>query len=114
MSELVFSVNGEVYRVKSPNPSERLVDFLRRETGYTGTKIGCGEGGCGSCAVLLQKSPDAVARTINSCLAPLCAMHGMAITTIEGLGGSTHAEGFHPVQKRVADFNGSQCGFCTP
>ena len=114
MSDLVFTVNGELYRVASPNPAERLIDFLRRETGYTGTKFGCGEGGCGACAVLVQKSADSVARTVNACLAPLCAMHGVAITTVEGLGGSDHAKGFHPVQKRVADFNGSQCGFCTP
>ena len=109
---LVFSVNTEIYRLSNPDPSERLVDFLRRETGYTSTKIGCGEGGCGACAVLLQSSSNAPIRSANSCLVPLCAVHGMAITTTEGLGNSK--DGFHPVQNRVAEFNGTQCGFCTP
>ena len=114
MSDLVFAVNGELYRINSPNPGERLLGFLRRETPYTGLKYACGEGGCGACAVLVQRSADSTPRTVNACLAPLCAMHGASITTTEGLGGSQHPKGFHPVQKRLADFNGSQCGFCSP
>jgi len=112
MSQLVFSVNGEIYRVTNPDPCEILVDFLRRETGYTSTKVGCGEGGCGACAVLLQDSPNESMYSANSCLVPLCAVHGKAVTTTEGLGNSK--DGFHPVQNRVAEYNGTQCGFCTP
>ena len=112
MSHLVFAVNNEIYRVLHPDPSERLVDYLRRETGYTSTKIGCGEGGCGACAVLLQDTPTGKMYTANACLVPLCSMHGKSITTTEGLGNST--TGFHPVQDRVAEFNGTQCGYCTP
>ena len=109
---LVLAVNSEIFHVAHPDPSERLVDFLRRETGYTSTKIGCGEGGCGACAVLIQDTPTSRAYTANSCLVPLCLLHGKSITTTEGLGNST--TGFHPVQNRVAEFNGTQCGFCTP
>lgn len=49
---------------------------------------------------------------INACLMPICALHGMAITTVEGIG-STRTR-LHPVQERIAKAHGSQCGFCTP
>lgn len=49
---------------------------------------------------------------VNACLTPLCAMHGLAVTTVEGIG-STKSR-LHPVQERIAKAHGSQCGFCTP
>lgn len=49
---------------------------------------------------------------MNACLAPVCAMHGLAVTTVEGIG-STKTK-LHPVQERIAKAHGSQCGFCTP
>ncbi|KAJ8022062.1 Xanthine dehydrogenase/oxidase [Holothuria leucospilota] len=48
---------------------------------------------------------------VNSCLTPVCSVHGMAVTTVEGIG--TTAK-LHPVQERIAKAHGSQCGFCTP
>ncbi len=48
----------------------------------------------------------------NACLTPVCSLDGCAVTTIEGIGGMK--QGLHPVQKRVAEMHGSQCGFCTP
>ncbi|KAL1122173.1 hypothetical protein AAG570_003578 [Ranatra chinensis] len=50
--------------------------------------------------------------SVNACLAPVCSMHGMAVTTVEGIG--SVASGLHPVQERIAKAHGSQCGFCTP
>jgi len=49
---------------------------------------------------------------INACLAPVASMHGLAVTTVEGIG--SIKTGLHPVQKRIAEAHGSQCGFCTP
>lgn len=49
---------------------------------------------------------------VNACLAPVASMHGLAVTTVEGIG-STKTQ-LHPVQKRIAEAHGSQCGFCTP
>ncbi|MQM12725.1 hypothetical protein Taro_045645, partial [Colocasia esculenta] len=84
--------------------------------GLTGTKLGCGEGGCGACTVMvsyydhyLKKS---VHYAINACLAPLYSVEGMHIITVEGLG--NHQQGLHPLQESLACFHGSQCGFCTP
>ncbi|GFO34568.1 xanthine dehydrogenase/oxidase [Plakobranchus ocellatus] len=49
--------------------------------------------------------------SVNACLAPVCSMHGLAVTTVEGIG---NLDNVHPVQERITKFHGSQCGFCTP
>ena len=55
---------------------------------------------------------------VNACLTPVCAMHGLAVTTVEGIGGGGGSEQrkrrLHAVQERLAKAHGSQCGFCTP
>ncbi|KAH7296056.1 hypothetical protein KP509_26G007100 [Ceratopteris richardii] len=113
---LLFALNGRRVEIASPDPSMTLLTFLRSHARLTGTKLGCGEGGCGACLVLLA-SYDPISKqvqesSINSCLALLCSVDGCAITTIEGLG-STQT-GFHSIQKRMAGFHASQCGYCTP
>ena len=81
-----------------------------------GTKLGCGEGGCGACTVMVSKYDREKERinhlSVNACLAPICSMHGLSVTTVEGIG-STRKK-LHVVQERIAKFHGSQCGFCTP
>ena len=92
-----------------------LTDYLHG-IGLTGTKVGCGQGGCGACTVMLShRDPHTgapVHRAINACLRPLCALDGMMVTTTEGIG-SVH-DGLDPVQHCIAMNNGTQCGFCTP
>lgn len=107
---LVLSVNGATHSLRDPSPSLLLSDWLR-SLGLTGTKIGCGEGGCGACTVIVMGS-DSVPRVINACLRLLCACDGLAITTVEGLG--SHDKGFSPAMAAIAHGQGSQCGFCTP
>lgn len=94
-----------------------MLTYLRQTLYLCGTKLGCGEGGCGACTVMLSKVINREAKkiqhiAINACLMPVCACHGYAITTIEGIG-STRTR-LHPVQERIAKAHGSQCGFCTP
>ena len=115
MSSIQFAINGDVVALANPDPSVTLNDYIRHNTPFKGTKLGCGEGGCGACAVMVSSvdaSGKEVHRSINSCLRPLVACDGLAVTTTEGLG--SKSKGLHSVQKRIADFNGSQCGFCTP
>ena len=110
-SELVFTVNGKEQRLTNPSPSLLLADYLRNTLGLTGTKVGCGEGGCGACTCVAVGA-DGVPRAINACLRLLCACDGLAITTVEGFG--SQERGFSDAQKAIADGQGSQCGFCTP
>ena len=101
---LKLVVNGEPYEVAA-EPSSTLVEVLREELGLTGTKVGCGEGDCGACTVLLE------GRAVNSCLMLAVQAEGRAITTIEGLS----QEGrLHPIQQAFVDHGAIQCGFCSP
>uniref|UniRef100_A0A8C0VUD9 Aldehyde oxidase 1 n=1 Tax=Cyanistes caeruleus TaxID=156563 RepID=A0A8C0VUD9_CYACU len=82
----------------------------------TGTKYGCGGGGCGACTVMISTYEPASKKirhySANACLLPICSLYGAAVTTVEGVG-STKTR-IHPVQERLAKCHGSQCGFCTP
>lgn len=114
---ILFYVNGDRCEIADPDPTTLLIDWLRAdEVGLTGTKLSCGEGGCGACTVMLSrwdpKSRRVVETAINSCLRPLCSLDGAMITTTEGIG-STRGK-LDPVQYRIAANNGSQCGYCTP
>nr|AOE43258.1 xanthine dehydrogenase [Cavenderia deminutiva] len=116
-NDLVFFLNGDKVVISNPDPEMSLLTYLRSQNvGLTGTKLGCGEGGCGACTVMLShysfSDKHIDHRSVNACLFPLCAVAGCAITTVEGLGNVR--DGLHPVQSRMADANGSQCGFCTP
>ncbi|KAI1884898.1 hypothetical protein AGOR_G00214620 [Albula goreensis] len=82
----------------------------------TGAKNGCGGRGCGACTVMVSRYDPlqgaVVHFSVNACLLPICALHGAAVVTVEGIG-STKTK-LHPVQERIAKAHGSQCGFCTP
>ncbi len=104
LHDLNVTVNGE--KIFTTVPSDlRLADFLRDELGLTGTHIGCGEGPCGSCTVLLDGEP------VRSCLMLAVQAQGCSIETIESVG--TDAE-LHPVQAALHQHHALQCGFCTP
>lgn len=99
-----FSVNGA--KPPSPvSPLARLCDVLREQLGLTGTNVGCSEGVCGSCTVLVDGQP------VRSCLQLAGQCDGSAIETIEGL---RQDGGLGPVQLALAYSNAIQCGFCTP
>lgn len=113
---LVFFVNGKKVVDNKPDPECTLLVYLRDTLRLCGTKLGCAEGGCGACTVMISKLDRVNNRVhnlaVNACLTPVCAVHGMAVTTVEGIG-STRTR-LHPVQERIAKAHGSQCGFCTP
>lgn len=113
---LEFYVNGKKVVDDSPDPECTLLMYLREKLRLCGTKLGCAEGGCGACTVMVskvdRKTGELQHLAANACLTPVCAIHGMAVTTVEGIG-STRTR-LHPVQERIAKAHGSQCGFCTP
>src|SRR5262249_5604181 len=90
-----------------------LVEFLRGPMGLRGTKVGCAEGDCGACSVLIGIPEDGTIRyrPSVSCIRPLCQLDGTHVVTIEGL---TPPGGPSLVQQAMIDHHGSQCGFCTP
>ena len=82
-----------------------LCDFLRDSLGLYGTRVGCGEGACGSCTVLLDGVP------VRSCLVLAAQVDGCAVLTVEGL---APAGGLHPLQRAFVEVGAIQCGYCTP
>ncbi|CAN6803431.1 unnamed protein product [Brassica oleracea] len=113
--EAILYVNG-VRRVLPDGLAHMtLLEYLR-DLGLTGTKLGCGEGGCGACTVMVSNydrtSNKCVHYAVNACLAPLYSVEGMHVISIEGIGHRKH--GLHPLQESLASSHGSQCGFCTP
>jgi xanthine dehydrogenase small subunit len=109
-----FVLNGEPVEVEDVDPHVTLLAWLR-SSGRTGTKEGCAEGECGSCAVALLRR-DGQGRTrfdaVNSCLIPLPALHGRSVVTVEGV--APQPGPLHPVQAAMVERGGSQCGYCTP
>ncbi|MCB8877903.1 2Fe-2S iron-sulfur cluster-binding protein [Acidisoma silvae] len=82
-----------------------LLDFLRDHLRLSGTKKGCNQGACGACTIL------AGSERILSCLAFAAQFDGQSISTIEGLS----VEGvLHPLQRAFVEYDGFQCGYCTP
>jgi carbon-monoxide dehydrogenase small subunit/xanthine dehydrogenase YagT iron-sulfur-binding subunit len=100
---IVLDVNAERYVLDLP-PDRRLVEVLREDLGLTGTKLACGEGACGACAVLFDGRP------VASCIQPVAAVQGHSVETIEGLS----RNGATPVQEAFVAEDALQCGFCTP
>eukprot|EP00112_Aurelia_sp_Birch-Aquarium-sp1_P017653 Seg4113.2 transcript_id=Seg4113.2/GoldUCD/mRNA.D3Y31 product="Xanthine dehydrogenase" protein_id=Seg4113.2/GoldUCD/D3Y31 len=111
-----FPSTGRKIVETSADPEWTLLYYLREKLRLCGTKLGCGEGGCGACTVMVSKydraSNEIHHSSVNACLAPVCFMHGLAVTTVEGIG-STRTK-LHTIQERMAKMHASQCGFCTP
>ena len=108
MSTITFQINGQARIVEAP-PMKRLLDVLREDLHLTGTKEGCGEGECGSCAVLMN------GELVNSCLVPALQAEGADITSIEGVAALCGTDQkLHPIQQCFLEEGGAQCGICTP
>ncbi|MEO7658908.1 MAG: 2Fe-2S iron-sulfur cluster-binding protein, partial [Pyrinomonadaceae bacterium] len=94
-------------------PGSTVLDFVRYHKNLKGTKIGCREGDCGACTILVGELIDAKVkyRTMTSCLMPLVNAAGKHIVTVEGI--NPDNRGLTPVQQAMVDESGTQCGFCT-
>jgi carbon-monoxide dehydrogenase small subunit len=101
---LEFTINDEDVALEVDG-LRMLADVIRDDLELIGTKIGCGEGECGACTILLD------GQAVNSCLIPAMKAHGRSVTTVEGVG---NLEAPHPVQQAIAEVGGVQCGYCTP
>jgi nicotinate dehydrogenase subunit B len=102
--DLTITVNGTEHHVTADD-GRSLLDVLREDLGITSPKLGCGEGACGACTVLLGR------RAVTSCTTPAAEAAGQRVTTVEGLS----EDGLlHPVQQAWLEAGAMQCGYCTP
>ena len=98
------NLNGDVIEFLC-EPRQSLLEVLRDDLGFTGTKEGCSNGNCGACSVQL----DGV--LVDSCLVLAVETEGKNVTTIEGV---ATPEGLHPLQQKFLEHAALQCGICTP
>jgi carbon-monoxide dehydrogenase small subunit len=101
---ITLTVNGITYE-RSVEPRLTLADCLREEIELTGTHLGCEQGVCGACSVLLN------GEVVRSCLMLAVQADGQTITTIEGLAPNGQLT---PLMHALQAHHGLQCGFCTP
>lgn len=103
--EIQLHVNDEVVTARVESRL-LLTDFLRHRLGLTGTHVGCEQGTCGACTILVD------GKAIRSCLMLAVQANGRTIRTVEGLAVSD--EKLSPIQEAFHEQHGMQCGFCTP
>ena len=101
---IAIAVNGTTHDVEV-EPRRTLVDVLRHDLGYAGTHVGCEQGVCGACTVLLDGEP------VRSCLVFGVQADGAQVQTVEGLGDQEHLSA---LQEIFSSAHALQCGFCTP
>jgi xanthine dehydrogenase YagT iron-sulfur-binding subunit len=104
MQRVTLTINGADHTLDI-EPRVTLLDALREQLGFNGTKKGCDHGQCGACTVLID------GRRVNSCLTLALAAEGSQITTIEGL---ANGDELHPMQAAFIKHDAFQCGYCTP
>ena len=104
MQSINVTVNGVAYR-ENVEPRLLLVDFLRDRLGLKGAHIGCEDGVCGACTVVLR------GRAVKSCMIFAIQADGAEVLTVEGLASDGE---LHPIQEAFREHHGLQCGFCTP
>jgi xanthine dehydrogenase YagT iron-sulfur-binding subunit len=98
-------INGAEHALPD-DPRVSLLDLLRERVGLTGTKMGCNQGACGACTVIVD------GRRVLSCLTLAVQADGCEVRTIEGL--SSPDGDLHPLQHAFIARDGLQCGYCTP
>jgi aerobic carbon-monoxide dehydrogenase small subunit len=101
---LTLNINGNDYSLEV-QPQRTLLEVLRNDLGFTGTKENCLEAECGVCTLLLD------GQAVNACILLAARARGKRIVTIEGLAGPT---GLHPLQIAFIEWGAVQCGYCIP
>ena len=102
-SAFAFDLNGRRVSVEGA-PEQSLLDVLRNRLQLKATRMGCAQGECGACRVIID------GHAVASCETPLWAVEGKAVTTVEGLGTRACP---HALQTAFIEAQAMQCGFCT-
>ena len=118
-SSIRFWRHGGIVDVGDVPATTTVLDWLRRDPQSRGTKEGCNEGDCGACTVVVADLDTGCEpfglrwRSINACLTMLPMLHGRALFTVEDVAWAAGGS-LHPIQRTMAEGNGTQCGFCSP
>jgi aerobic-type carbon monoxide dehydrogenase small subunit (CoxS/CutS family) len=102
--DITVTINGTVHR-EQVEGRVHAADFLRNQLHMTGTHVGCEQGVCGMCTVLLD------GEAVKSCLLLAAQLDGRTVETVESL---ADGDELSPLQQAFKDHHGLQCGFCTP
>jgi aerobic-type carbon monoxide dehydrogenase small subunit (CoxS/CutS family) len=102
--DIFVRVNGTPH-VEQVSPRLHAADFLRHQVGLTGTHVGCEQGACGMCTVLVD------GQAVKSCLMLAVQLDGREVETVESLADGRE---LNPLQQAFHEEHGLQCGFCTP
>jgi len=104
LAMIELKVNGLAYKTEVRLKST-LLEVLRERLGITSPKMGCNEGDCGACSVLLNGV------FVRACITNALTCNGKEVITVEGL---AQPGEIHPLQKTFVELGASQCGFCIP
>ena len=109
-----FVRNNQIVEINNPDPNETVLNYVRNKLKKTGTKEGCGEGGCGACTIVIGelKNDKINYSAVNSCIMFLPTLQGKQLILVEDLISKNGS--LHPAQEAMVNYHGSQCGFCTP
>ena len=111
-SSIEFLLNNELITLNDLDTNTTVLEYLRNYKNLKGTKEGCASGDCGACTAVLAvvKDNKLKYKSINTCITLLYTLHSKQLITVEHI----ESKYLHPVQQSMVDYDGAQCGFCTP
>jgi len=113
---LSVNINGKAVGPMQVPEGLMMIEFLHEYAGLTGSRLGCGQGICHACVVILDK-PDGTSEEVRTCITGAHFFHGRAIRTIEGHAKRNEAGEvveLSPIQQKFLEHFSFQCGYCTP
>lgn len=116
MLPLSIKVNGEIVGPTDVPAGLMMIDYLHEYLHLTGSRLGCGQGICHACVVIVDK-PDGSSEEVRTCITGANFFHGKTIRTIEGHAKRNEAGeviGMSPIQQKFLEHFSFQCGYCTP
>ncbi|KWB90312.1 (2Fe-2S)-binding protein [Burkholderia ubonensis] len=113
---LSVTINGKSVGPMQVPEGLMMIEFLHEYAGLTGSRLGCGQGICHACVVILDQ-PDGTSEEVRSCITGAHFFHGRSIRTIEGHAKRNDAGEvveLSPIQQKFLEHFSFQCGYCTP
>ncbi|MBU9124606.1 (2Fe-2S)-binding protein [Burkholderia multivorans] len=113
---LSVNINGKAVGPMQVPEGLMMIEFLHEYAGLTGSRLGCGQGICHACVVILDK-PDGTSEEVRTCITGAHFFHGRAIPTVEGHAKRNEAGEvveLSPIQQKFLEHFSFQCGYCTP